>query len=215
MTDKSFEGNPLLPELQKLHQMYHKLLQRYEQLAFEKSQLQIQMTDLNRSLNLATKIDPMTGLLNRRAVMEAIDQELSRSSRHKRITSLIVLDLDCFSSVNDLYGFNVGDDVLVEVSRVLLSCLRNEDICSRWGGEEFLLLLPETNIIGAMTVANKIHDAIQMTEFKINKPGIRITASLGLSEYQVGQNFQQLISSASQALKQAKLEGKNQVKAAA
>ena len=164
---------------------------------------------MDRSLDLATRIDPMTGLANRRDIMEKLERELSRSERHQRTFSVMLVDLDNFKRLNERYGYNDGDDVLVEVARVLMSCVRNEDVCARWGGEEFLFLLTETNIEGATILARKIRDSISMTEFKANRPGIRITASIGLCEYQVGQTIHECVTRADQALRKAKQAGKN------
>lgn len=215
MADERFKDNPLLPELQQLHELYRTLTQRTERLVKEKAQLETQLSNMNRSLNLATRIDPMTGLANRRAIMEVIEQEFSRASRHQRATSIIMADMDYFKKINDTYGFNTGDDVLVEVSRVLRGCLRNEDVCGRWGGEEFLFLLPETPLDGALAVANKIRESVAMTEFKANKYGIQLTVSLGICEHHSGQDIFEAISKADQALFQAKLGGRNRANVAA
>ena len=215
MADAGFKNNPLLPELQQLHELYLIVSKRTERLLKEKKQLETQLSNMNRSLDLATRIDPMTGLVNRRGIMEMIEQEFSRAHRHQRPTSIIMSDLDYFKKVNDTHGFNTGDDVLVEVSRVLRSCLRNEDICSRWGGEEFLFLLPETPLDGALAVANKIRESVAMTEFKANRPGIQLTISLGICEYHPDQNIFEAISRADQALRQAKLGGRNRAMMAA
>jgi diguanylate cyclase (GGDEF)-like protein len=215
MADERFKDNPLLPELQQLHELYRTLSQRTKRMIKEKVQLQTQLANMNRSLDLATRIDPMTGLANRRAIMEMIEQEFSRASRHQRYASIIMADLDYFKKVNDTHGFNTGDDVLVEVSRVLRGCLRNEDICSRWGGEEFLVLLPETQLDGALAVANKIRESVAMTEFKVNRPGIHLTISLGVCEYKPEQNIFEAISRADQALFQAKRGGRNRAMVAA
>lgn len=209
MTDERFKGNPLLPELQQLHELYRTLGQRTERLIKEKAQLETQLANMNRSLNLATRIDPMTGLGNRRAVMELLEQEFSRASRHQRTISIILADLDAFRKVNDTHGFNTGDDVLVEVARVLRGCLRNEDFCGRWGGEEFMILLPETDLDGALAVANKIRESVAMTEFVINKPGVRLTISLGVCNHQNGQNIFEAVTGADQALHKAKTGGGN------
>lgn len=215
MTDERFKDNILLPELLQLHELYRTLSQRTERMAREKNRLETQLGNMTRSLDLATRIDPMTGLANRRAIMEMIEQEFSRASRHQRATSIIMADLDYFKKVNETHGFNTGDDVLVEVSRVLKGCLRNEDICSRWGGEEFLVLLPETSLDGALAVANKIRESVAMTEFKVNRPGIQITISLGVCEYNADQNIFEAISRADQALHQAKIGGRNRAIVAA
>lgn len=215
MTDERFKGNPLLPELHQLHGQYHTLLHKTGRLLKEKTQLENQLSNMNRSLNLATRIDPMTGLGNRRAMMEMLEQEFSRASRHQRAISIIIADLDGFKRINDAHGFNTGDDVLVEVARVLRGCVRNEDFCGRWGGEEFMFLLPETEQEGALAVADKIRESVAMTEFVINKPGVRLTISLGVCSHQNGQNIFDAVTSADQALHKAKMGGGNRAVAAA
>lgn len=209
IADERFKDNPLLPELRQLHELYRTLAQRTARMAHEKGQLESQLGDISRSLDLATRIDAMTGLANRRAIMEKIDQEFSRAHRHQRAASIVLADLDNYKLVNDTHGYNTGDDVLVEVARVLRGCVRSEDICARWGGEEFLILLPETPLEGAMAVANKIRESIAMTLFSANRHGIRLTASLGVCEYRPDQNIFEAIKRADQALHQAKLAGKN------
>lgn len=209
IADERFKDNPLLPELHQLHELYRTLAQRTERLAKEKGRLETQLTNMNRSLELATRIDPMTGLANRRAIMEKIDQEFSRAHRHQRSASIVLADLDNYKKINDTYGYNTGDDVLVEVARVLHGCVRSEDICARWGGEEFLILLPETPLDGALAVANKIRESIAMTVFSANRAGINLTVSLGVCEYQPDQNIFEAIKRAELALHQAKQGGKN------
>lgn len=203
------DSNPLMIEYRLLYDEFSALKHRLELLDKENGRLKTQLSEMDRSLDLATRIDPMTGLANRRDIMEKMERELSRAQRHLRTFSVMLVDLDDFKKLNEKYGYNDGDDVLVEVARVLMSCVRNEDVCARWGGEEFLFLLTETGIEGAVTLARKILDSISMTEFKANRPGIRITASIGMSEYQTGHSLYECVSRADQALKQAKLGGKN------
>ncbi|OGU13894.1 MAG: hypothetical protein A2076_13285 [Geobacteraceae bacterium GWC2_53_11] len=208
-SDHSHDSNPLMIEYRLLYDEYCALKHRYEILDKEKNSLKTQLGEMDRSLDLATRIDPMTGLANRRDIMEKMERELSRSERHGRTFSVMLVDLDNFKQLNEKYGYNDGDDVLVEVARVLMSCVRNEDVCARWGGEEFLFLLTETNIEGATTLARKILESISMTEFKANRPGINITASIGVCEYQAGQSLYECVSKADQALRKAKQAGKN------
>ena len=203
------DSNPMMIEYRLLYDEYCSLKHRFLLLEREKNSLKTQLCEMDRSLELATRVDPMTGLANRRDIMEKMERELSRSERHRRTFSVMLVDLDDFKQLNDRYGYNDGDDVLVEVARVLMSCIRNEDVCARWGGEEFLFLLTETGLEGAVTLAGKILESIFMTEFKVNRPGIRITASIGLCEYKAGQSAYDFISRADQALRQAKREGKN------
>lgn len=209
VSDGTHDGNPLMIEYRLLYDEYCALKHRVLLLEKEKNSLQTQLSEMDRSLDLATRIDPMTGLANRRDIMEKMERELSRSERHQREFSVMLVDLDNFKQLNEKYGYNDGDDVLVEVARVLMSCVRTEDVCARWGGEEFLFLLTETNLDGASTLARKVLDSISMTEFKANRPGIRITASIGLCEYQAGQSIYECVSRADQALREAKQGGKN------
>lgn len=207
--DGSYDSNPLIAEYRLLYHDYCRLKRRFGVLEKEKNDLQTQLVEMGRSLDLAGRIDPMTGLANRRDIMEKTEREFSRAERHQRTFSMMLVDLDNFKRVNEHYGYNAGDDVLVEVARVLMSCIRSEDVCARWGGQEFLILLTETNLDGALVLALKVNNSISMTEFKAQKPGIRITASVGLCEYQSGRTLQDLISLADQALQKAKTDGKD------
>lgn len=209
VSDGGHDSNPLMIEYRLLYEEYRALKHRVLLLEREKSGLQTQLSEMDRSLDLATRVDPMTGLANRRDIMEKMERELSRSERHQRTFTVMLIDLDDFKLLNEKYGYNDGDDVLVEVARVLMGCVRNEDVCARWGGEEFLFLLTETNIEGGTTLARKILDSISMTEFKVNRPGIRITASIGVCEYQAGQSIYECVSRADLALRKAKQAGKN------
>ncbi|MGD0586493.1 MAG: GGDEF domain-containing protein [Oryzomonas sp.] len=203
------DGNPLFPKFKLLLESYKKLARHTENLAYENRLLNTRLVELDRSLDLVTRIDPMTGLTNRRHIKEMVEQEYSRAQRHNRTFSIILADIDSFKKINDTYGYNAGDDVLVEVSRVLKGCVRSEDVCARWGGEEFLILLPETTIEGALAVAQKIHESVAMTEFKAYKPGIRATISIGLSEFKPDQALFECVSRADHALQEAKKAGKN------
>ena len=207
----NYDINALLPVLKRFSGDFTKQEQQIARLTKENKELTLQLVEISRSLEHAGRIDPMTGLANRRDIMEKITREYSRATRHKTTFSIILADVDNFKQINETYGFNAGDDVLVEISRVLISCLRNEDICARWKGEAFLILLPETPINGATTVATKIHESIDMTEFKAQKPGIRTTVSLGICEYSSDQTLFDCIIRAEQALKKAKDAGKNQL----
>jgi len=205
----TYADNPLLPEFKTLLELARESLKHAEFSAQEAGRLKTQLVEMNRSLDLATRVDPMTGLANRRDIVEKIEQEHSRAQRHQRTYSLIMADIDDFKQVNDSHGINYGDDVLFELSCVLRECVRSEDFCARWGGEEFLFLLPETGIDGALAVAQKIKQSVAMTEFKVNKPGIRVTVSLGVSEFQTGQTVNDCLKKVEQALLQAKDNGKN------
>lgn len=210
IAEASHTGNQLTHEFSRLFDLFKRAVKQVESSAHEIVQLKTQLVEMNRSLDLASRIDPMTRLANRRDIMEKIEQEHSRAHRHQRTFSIILVDVDNFKRINELHGVNVGDDVLVEISCVLRECVRNEDICSRWGGEEFLFLLPETGLEGALSVAQKINQTVAMTEFKVNRPGIRTSVSLGVCSYQPGQTISDCLTRVETALLQAKRNGKNQ-----
>ncbi|HEX9022468.1 MAG TPA: GGDEF domain-containing protein [Geobacteraceae bacterium] len=209
VNSRQFTGNSLLPEFTRLMDQYKRLAHQAEASARENRRLRTQLVEMSRSLELTTRVDLMSGLANRRDILRRIEQEFSRAHRHQRTFSVILADIDEFKKVNDAHGFNLGDEVLVEVANVLKSCIRSEDACARWGGEQFLLLLPETALEGAEAVAQKICQTVAMTEFRVNKPGVRITMSLGVGNYVHGQTTFETIARAEQALAQAKESGKN------
>jgi diguanylate cyclase (GGDEF)-like protein len=209
LADRHHADSILLKEFTQLSDCYQKLVLRTNKLSAENERLKTELVNMVRSLDLASRIDGMTGLANRRDIMEKIDREATRSQRHQRPFTVLLINVDNYKLVNSTYSYNSGDDVLVEIARVLMSCVRNEDICARWGGDEFLILLPETDAENSLPVANKVIESMSMTEFKANKPGIRITVSIGICEHQPAQSVQESISRVHQALLQAKKGGKN------
>jgi diguanylate cyclase (GGDEF)-like protein len=209
IADRHLADTILLEEFTHLSDCNKKLLQRMNRISVENEQLKTELVNLVRSLDLASRIDGMTGLANRRDIMEKIDRESTRSHRHQHPFTILLVNIDDFKKVNDTHGFNTGDDVLVEIARVLKSCVRNEDVCARWGGEEFMILLPETAAESSLPVARKVLEAMRRTEFKANKPGIHITVSIGVCEHNPSQTVQECIARVHQALLQAKRGGKN------
>ena len=209
IADVRYADNILLDEFTNLSICYKKLELRANKLSNENEQLKTELLNMVRSLDLASRIDGMTGLPNRRNIMEKIDREATRSRRHQRPLTILLINIDDFKQVNDRYGYNSGDDVLVEIARVLRSCIRNEDICARWGGDEFLILLPETGGENSLPVAKKVLESVSMMEFKVNKPGIHITVSVGVCEHNPAQSVHDCIARVSQALLHAKNGGKN------
>ncbi|MGC8120665.1 GGDEF domain-containing protein [Marinobacter sp. VGCF2001] len=161
-------------------------------------------------LNVIATTDPLTGLLNRRAFMPLIRQELARALRSDNRFSIILADLDRFKKVNDTWGHEAGDLVLQETAARLQDCLRAQDALCRWGGEEFLILLPETDAAGAMIVAEKCRQ--QMAGLAMAIHGIRHTQplSLGVAEHLRGEDIDPLIIRADEALYRAKARGRNQ-----
>ena len=153
-------------------------------------------------------IDPLTRVYNRRYLFNSINKEIQRKRRYKDIFSIIVLDIDNFKSLNDAYGHLVGDKVLRTLGNLLKKHTRNLDIPCRYGGEEFVVILPGTNLAGAEIVANKIRCEFLKYTFRLGNKRFSRTLSGGIAEYKSG-NAEDLIKKADKALYKAKKSGKN------
>ena len=152
--------------------------------------------------------DKLTGLYNRHKFYQIASQELQRSMRHERPLALILFDIDHFKKINDTYGHDVGDYVLKTIAKILRKNMRRYDYAFRWGGEEFIVLAPETDAKGAMKLADKIRRLIASHPF--DKAG-NVTVSLGVSVYMPGSNvtIDDVIKKADNALYISKKEGRN------
>ncbi|MBL4613522.1 MAG: GGDEF domain-containing protein [Magnetovibrio sp.] len=156
--------------------------------------------------------DPLTGLLNRRSISDLLQDELQRAARMETSFSIIMFDIDHFKKVNDTHGHAVGDEVLKSVADTVKSRLREVDALARWGGEEFLVVLPGTDLEGALSLSN-ICRAI-LANGHIKDVGC-ITASFGVAQHQTGETTRGLLHRADDALYLAKNGGRNRVEASA
>ncbi len=154
--------------------------------------------------------DTLTGLYNRRFMTESLTNIKNLVDRYSSTFSVVMIDIDRFKSINDTYGHETGDKVLIEVAKVLRETIRTADVVARWGGEEFLILLPNTNLQGATIVAEKIRE--QVLSLNIT-PTPSISISAGVAQYTVGEKIKDLIARADLALYEAKTSGRNCVKA--
>ncbi len=153
--------------------------------------------------------DELTGLMNRRRFRQKADQELRRAARNQHPMAIMMLDIDHFKRINDTFGHAVGDVVLRDVAKQLKQGRREQDILCRWGGEEFLILLPESNTEAAQALAERIRHAVETTSFDaFSKP---VTISIGIADVDVKQPLKVSTQRADQALYRAKEEGRNRV----
>jgi len=168
---------------------------------------------VNRNLAELATIDPLTQVANRRAVEQRLLLEFQRERRYKHPLACIMIDIDHFKAVNDNYGHPVGDRVLIEVAAAIRESIRTTDLVARFGGEEFIVLAPETPLIAAQMVAERIRRAItQKTTAKMDQGLPVVTASLGVSSTEMEVVTESdLVSKADAALYRAKHEGRNRV----
>lgn len=161
--------------------------------------------------NLA-RFDLLTGVLSRRALFEALDAEVARARRYNMALSCLMIDLDRFKVFNDTYGHQFGDKILQHIVQVISAHCRTNDSLGRYGGEEFLILLPETRIGSATTFAERVRSEVAKTSLDHVKE--RVTVSIGVAEWRDGDNSaSRLISRADQALFEAKATGRNCIRA--
>jgi diguanylate cyclase (GGDEF)-like protein len=147
--------------------------------------------------------DPLTGLANRRFMDIVLKRSFAKAVRFKRPLSIIMLDIDHFKNYNDTHGHSEGDKVLASVSTVLLKEIREIDLAVRYGGEEFLILLPETGLEGALDVAERIRQTVDTST--------KVTVSLGVTAYHEKMQQDEIIVNADTALYKAKQNGRNRV----
>jgi diguanylate cyclase (GGDEF)-like protein/PAS domain S-box-containing protein len=162
----------------------------------------------NQELQVLATQDPLTRCLNRRAFYERFEVEFNRAQRYGHNFSCVMVDIDHFKSINDKYGHPVGDKVLQKVSSILRSCMRDSDVVCRYGGEEFCIILPQTDTQGGLVNAERIRRAIAAKSFS----GIRVTVSLGVSSFDsMPANPSDLLSQSDKALYAAKRKNRNRV----
>ena len=165
-------------------------------------------------INRATH-DSLTGLLNRTELAKALDKEAARAGRYSRPFSLLMLDIDHFKLVNDDFGHQVGDRVLIELAGILEAAIRKVDFVGRFGGEEFLLILPELNHEKALELAERIRKQVESHTIITQDQVIKITVSIGVSTYpEHGNDVDALVKASDDAMYKAKACGRNQVASA-
>lgn len=192
-----------------LSERYHKQLRQLEKVARISDRYQNMMRDLNLALKEASTHDALTGIGNRRLLMERLREESERAQRTGKPYVLAILDVDHFKHVNDNWGHEVGDRVLVEIGRAMQAALRQYDLCGRWGGEEFLLLLPETSLADAGQVIDRVRNDIRSLAVRVGTDALSVTASFGVAEYRLGESYSQTLSRADAAMLEAKRGGRD------
>ncbi len=167
------------------------------------------LSKLNKELERLSVTDKLTGLYNRVKLDSVFEKEIQRAERFKQPFSIIMVDVDHFKQVNDTYGHQVGDQVLIDVAKVLLKNTRDIDLLGRWGGEEFMIICPQTDLSGGLKLAEHLREKLHSHDFPVIK---NKTASFGVTSHKSGDQTKDMVSRADAALYAAKLEGRNIVK---
>ena len=169
---------------------------------------QYQLKKYNTQLEILSNTDKLTGIHNRLKLDDILEQEKKLFDRDQLPLSIIMFDLDHFKHVNDNYGHKRGDEVLKSIAKIVTRGKRETDIFGRWGGEEFLLICHDTDIIGARHLAEKLREAIDAYEFP---EIISLTASFGVAQFEKYDSIVKVFDKADKALYEAKEQGRNRV----
>ncbi|MBI5440598.1 MAG: GGDEF domain-containing protein [Deltaproteobacteria bacterium] len=205
------QDHPLMAELEDLARRHGRLLRRLEKITRISDGFQRQLKELNATLREASRIDPLTGLSNRRDMMDRLAAELGRVARTGAPAAVLMIDVDHFKAVNDVHGHEVGDLVLQALGASLAESIRVYDSCGRWGGEEFLVLLPETDRDAAVAVAEKIRSEAARG---VPAPCSTLTVSVGVAVHAADEPLRSLLRRADEAMYEAKHLGRNRVEVA-
>ena len=166
----------------------------------------LRLEQTNQSLLVASETDPLTQVGNRRY----LDKKLSMLSQTSIELAFLLLDIDHFKTLNDTYGHDMGDDVLVRLANILKALCRKEDVLARIGGEEFVILLPNTDESASLVFAERIREAVASNTFEVSK---RVTVSIGVALGNTkNANYDELYKQADTAMYRAKTDGRNHVR---
>jgi diguanylate cyclase (GGDEF)-like protein len=177
----------------------------------EMVRLEKKVKERTAEIEILSKTDKLTGLANRMYLDDQLEIEFKRASRHKRDLVLLVVDLDHFKRVNDTYGHLGGDAVLREVGKRLIECLRQTDFVGRYGGEEFVVILPETTLGNALAIAENLRKLIaaKPVHFELNE--LQVNASIGVADFRpdLHKKFEDIFALSDEALYYSKEHGRN------
>ena len=205
VNSRVFEIQELSNAILDMGDSIHEYQNNLEQKVMERTK---ELESKNIELERLSITDKLTNIYNRIKLDKTILEQLNLAKRYKVEFGIMIIDVDYFKKVNDTYGHQVGDTTLIEVANILKTNIRESDTVGRWGGEEFVIICPHTNLEGIKIVANIIREKIEKHQFPVvgNK-----TASFGITIYQDNDNLETIISRADEALYNAKNNGRNRV----
>ncbi|WP_456434298.1 sensor domain-containing diguanylate cyclase [Thermosulfuriphilus sp.] len=200
-------------ELAKLNISYAQLLVAHKQAKERAEKLAKELLEANKRLRELAYKDGLTGLYNHRYFQETLEKEIIRAQRYRRPLSLLMLDVDYFKKINDSFGHVYGDIVLKTLAQIFTKSVRSCDLVARYGGEEFAIILPETPLTGALSLAERLRRKVQQSPILLNGKQVLVTISIGVVSYdgQKGIDKNDLIDLADRALYKSKMTGRNRV----
>lgn len=195
--------------VQHISQRYDQQIRKLEKAIRISDRYQAMLNDLNQALKKASTHDQLTGLPNRRLIVDRCRREDHRTERDNTTYSLLAMDVDRFKSINDTHGHEAGDIVLVSLGKALQQGLRDYDCCARWGGEEFLALLAGADLATAQLVAQRMLDTVRKLVVDLPAGSVHPRVSIGVAEHVVGEDYTEVYRRADQALLAAKASGRD------
>lgn len=195
----------------KLHlsRRYDRQIRLLERVLRISDRYQSMLKDLNVALREASTHDLLTGIANRRLMMDCCRRADDDYESHNIPYSLVVIDADHFKLINDTYGHDFGDRMLVELASVFRSHLRSTDVCSRWGGEEFLGLINHASLKEAEPIVMRLLESVRASSLPFDQEMVSLTVSMGLAEHEEGESYADTFRRADEALFVAKRRGRN------
>lgn len=194
---------------QRLAHRYDKQIRLLERVLRISDRYQLMLKDLNLALREASTHDLLTGIANRRLMMDCCKKADHQFTDEGTPYSLLVIDADHFKLINDTYGHDFGDRMLVELARLFKGSLRSSDVCSRWGGEEFLGLINNATLQQAEPIVRRLLDAVRVARLSQDGQAVSITVSMGLAEHEAGETYAETFRRADEALFVAKRRGRD------
>lgn len=207
---QAYADHPLMQELERLQTQYQRLERKLNKITRIGDLMQAQIMELNVELQLRASTDPLTGLLNRAGLYPRLHELEHRLGEFGEVFSILILDLDYFKEVNDHYGHLKGDQLLVAVANILQSLTSINDICARWGGEEFMVLLPGAGVREMRSMAESIIRAIRSLRLS-GAEERNLTTSIGAYDCRETEEIEECIRKADLALYSAKSRGRDQL----
>lgn len=196
---------------QSLSERYEKQIRQLQRIVRVSDHYQRMLQETNEHLKIASTQDPLTRLPNRRLMQDRLKAETAKAQRSRQPFSLALIDLDLFKSINDTWGHDIGDAALVCLSREMTQHLRGYDICARWGGEEFLVLFPETHLKEAFEIAERLRQEANSFSSSQLPPDVQVSLSIGVAEHNPDDLWESTLKRADQALYVSKEAGRNKV----